>query len=451
MLFLAYQVFTLVMLPVLLCFLVFRKVKNKPIFGSFTQRIGLVPKLKDNSKSIWIHAVSVGEMLSIEYFIDMLQKELGHKNITCYVTTGTLAGKKIAEKNIRADYISFMPYDFLFSMLLAFRRIKPCAIIAVEAETWPNFLMLARYKKIPVYLLNARISTRSYKKLSRLKVIFSKLFSVYTHIFTQSVRDKKLFEQFGISHEKLSVLGNIKAFNVVKKKDALVSSLTGNIRDITTYKQKSPYKILLVGSVHPGELDYYLKLYTKIKREFSHVKIILAPRHFHWKQELQEKIIEAGFSREEYFMWHEHTEEKQNTSQHTLDKLTHDILPKNDIILVCTIGKLFALCSIADIFYLGGTFVPIGGHNLLEPAIWGTPMIIGPHYQNTKVIAAALEASGALKKAHNSNKLFAYTYDMLKKHEAISLMGQKAHEWAQQEAASVTKNIDFLVKKIRNL
>ena len=133
--FIIYQILQVVLTPFFLIYLFIRKLKGKSVFGNFWQRKGFVPKIstkqKFENKIIWIHAVSVGEILSIQNLIDQIKAK--DKNTICYVTTGTPTGKKMAEKNLNADFISFLPFDFLFNMFLAFKRIKPTSIIIIEA------------------------------------------------------------------------------------------------------------------------------------------------------------------------------------------------------------------------------------------------------------------------------------------------------------------------------
>ena len=138
-LFIIYQTLSIVALPFLFVYLVIRKFKNKPIFGSLKERIGWVAKTNKQKNTIWFHAVSVGEILSIQYIIKQIKEK--HNNILCYVTTGTLAGKKVAQQQLTADKISFLPYDFFLPMLIAFIRIRPKTIVFVEGKTDTNYLM----------------------------------------------------------------------------------------------------------------------------------------------------------------------------------------------------------------------------------------------------------------------------------------------------------------------
>jgi 3-deoxy-D-manno-octulosonic-acid transferase len=364
------------------------------VFGNFYERVGIIPKTPTKNV-IWFHAVSVGEVLSIQYLIEKIKRS--SPGTTCYLTVGTLTGKKIAkEKNI-GDIVSFLPYDFLLPMISAFRRIKPNKIIIVEAETWPNFLMLAYWKKIPTYLINARISTRPTQFGTIKKLFLREFYKFFTTIFTQSEQDKKSFESIGVATEKLTVLGNIKTYNVLAKKSAEPQNV----------KQQTP--MLLVGSIHPGELDIYLNLYKKLKVDHPELKMTLAPRHFHWKETLIKKVTETGY--------------------------------KKDITLICELGKLFALYQHASIYFLGGTFVPIGGHNLLEPAAWGTPTIVGPYFFNSKVIAGSLLAQNALKIVENEKALYTTASAFLNNPDKARTVGNNARVWLEQESRSVEKKL----------
>ncbi len=424
--FIIYQILQILLVPFLIVYLIIRKAKKKPVFGSLKQRLGFVKKTKSNKKIIWIHAVSVGEILSIQNLIDQVKEKI--KNISVYVTTGTLTGKKIAQQNLNYDYLSFLPFDFLPTMFLAFKRIKPNTIIIVEAETWPNLLMFSKFFKVPIYLLNARISNRSKPKYHKLKFFFKPLFNIFKLIFVQSKIDKSNFKNLGINSEKLRILGNLKALNVLVKKEKL-----------HPFKPKIKYPTLLVGSLHPGELDIYLNLFEKLKKDFKNLKLILAPRHFHWKKELIEKVEQSKF---DYYLW-------EKEKELSLNNISNNIFKEHDILLVCKLGELFKLYQICNLFFLGGTFVPVGGHNLLEPAVWAKLSIIGSYYQNCKDIADKLEKENCLIKVKNEQELLAQTRRLLNNPETLEKMENQAYSWLVQQASLVQKNLNVLIEELK--
>ncbi|MFA5074748.1 MAG: glycosyltransferase N-terminal domain-containing protein [Candidatus Babeliales bacterium] len=433
LIFLFYQIIQVIILPIIIIYLFVRWIKKKSIFGSFKERIGIVPKTPKSKKIIWLHAVSVGEVLSIQNLIKQIKTEI--PNSFCYITTGTITGKNMAQKNLQfADKISFMPFDFLFPMLFAYKRIKPNAIIIIEAEIWPNFIILSNFFKTPIYLLNARISQRSKKKYFFLKFLFKPLFNIFETIFAQSIQDQKIFIKLGVEKNKINILGNIKALNVLEKKNFLQNNLKNN-------QNFSKFNILLAGSIHEWELDVYLDLFKNLNKYFENLKLILAPRHFDWQNNLEKKVKNFGFK---YFLWDNKT---QINSQNYYQEIKN-ILLNHDILLVCKFGELFNLYQICTIFFLGGTFVSVGGHNLLEPAAWGKISIIGPYYQNCKDNADNLELANALIKVKNSQKLLSNTQNLLENKEKINLMEQNAQNWLMKEANFVRKNLEFLIKQI---
>lgn len=431
-----YQLIQIIILPFLPIYLLIRKIKKKPVFGSLKERLGFAPKVEEKKDVIWLHAVSVGEILSIQNLVNQIKKN--NPNYYCYVTTGTITGKQIAQKTLKADYISFLPYDFLITIFIAFKRIKPKYLIIVEAETWPNLIAIANILKVEIFLINARISKRSKNKYFKLKFIFKEIFNSFKLILTQTEKDKLNFEQLGVKQNKIIVLGNIKTLNVLKKKEKAD-------KQIPHQKKTTKYKILLAGSTHPGELDLYLNLYKKLKTEIPNLKLIIAPRHFHWKKELIKKVQNKKLS---YFLWDDNNSNESFAVDETLNS--------NDLLLVCKLGEMFNLYQFCDIFFLGGTFVPIGGHNLLEPAIWSKPSIIGPHYQNTKEIALALEKEHGIiiikksKEILNIGKeLYLKTkYLLLNENRSIQ-MGNNSSNWLKKESIKVEQSLNKLINLIK--
>ena len=396
--FVTYQIICLLTLPLLPIYLLLRKIKRKPVFGNLTERLGFVPKPSGHLPAIWFHAVSVGEVLSLESIITKIKEK--RPRTICYLTVGTPTGKQIAREKLDCDYVSFLPYDFLPCTWLAYKRIKPQKLIIIEAEIWPNLLMIAHWKRVPLFLLNARVSKRSKKRYFALKRFLVPLLNLFQSIQTQSKHDKKEFELLGVKKEKLAVLGDIKAFNVFEK------------WKVSRRAAKRAAPTLLVGSLHPGELDIYLDLFQALKPKFPNLRMILAPRHFHWKQELIDKVKKSGCD--------------------------------SDITLILTLGQLFDLYQQATIYFLGGTFVPVGGHNLLEPAVWGIPTVIGPHHHNCREATRGLEACDALIRVANKKELLEISEKLLKDKKSLETMGKNASEWLAKQATQIEKKLNEL-------
>lgn len=409
--FICYQFIQIITLPFFSGYLVWRKIKKKSAFGNFFERIGIVPRDTSprGTEIYWFHAVSVGEVISLEHIIGKIKKE--KKNAICYLTVGTTTGKKMACEKLSADYVSFLPFDFLPCMLLAYKRIRPTKIFIVEAELWPNFLMIGKIKNIPMYLINARVSKRSKGRYECFKKFLLPLLRIFKKIYTQSEYDKQEFERLGIKKENIECLGNIKAYNVLKKLSH------GDQQKIPTTPT------LLMGSLHPGELDVYLKMYQQLKIQIPELKMIIAPRHFQWKDELIRKITETGY---DFSVW-------------------ETIRPEyKDILLVCKLGELFSLYAEASVFYLGGTFVPVGGHNLLEPAAWGRATIVGPYHHNCHVDVQELLKENGVLVAKDEDQLIEQTKKLFDDEATRTTLGSNANQWLTRTGMMVEEKLHFL-------
>ncbi len=431
-----YQLLQIICIPFIVFILLFLQAK-KGVIGNLKERLGFVPKATKGHSAIWFHAVSVGEVLSIQELINRIKQEM--PGTLCYLTVGTITGKRMAHTHIKADYISYLPYDFLPAMLLAYLRIKPKALIVIESELWPNLLAIAKLAKVPAYLLNARINPRSLSRIQTFKTIFRTLFNSFTAIFTQTEKDAELFSKLNIPNEKINILGNLKSFNVWVKKTTYLKNLG--------YKPHHPsnMKILLAGSIHPLEDLIYIDLFKTLKNHHPGLKLFLAPRHFSWQETLIHNVKKAEHS---FFVW---------TEQHPLQTIDHvsfsqaleQTLILHDIILVCKLGELFTLYPYADVFFLGGTFVPIGGHNLLEPAVWSIPTVVGPHHQNCADFVKRLKKLNGIITVQTQNDLIAQTNQLLLNQPLREAVGLTSYQLVKQEAQRVQQTLELLLKQLK--
>lgn len=406
------QILALVPLPL---YFLYRKLKGKIVVGNLLHRVGFVPKNETDLPAIWFHACSVGETMAISEIVNELK--LSTKN-PIYFTTSTLSGYNIAKKNINADYFALLPFDFLIPVLVALYRIKSKTLILLEAEFWPNLIYCSYLNDIKIMSLNSRIPEKSASRYLKFKWFLSPLLNLFAHFYTQSNKDTTLFAQLGVENNKLETIGDIKIYSAFKKKNK------------TAKIKKTKHKIILAGSIHEGELDFYLESFAKLKNSHD-LKLILAPRHFAWKDKLIDKIKTLNTN---YFVWDENNA--------TPDLST--IFENNDILLVCKLGELFNLYQIANIYCLGGTFVPVGGHNLLEPAMWGVSSIVGPYNDKCLTTLDPLAKHGGAIVVKNKTELQTKLDELLTHNEFAHKMGAKALEWAEREEIFVAIGVEKL-------
>lgn len=435
-----YQALQLLFLPIFVPYTIIKNIHAQTASSIISEQTGFVTQSDRSKHVIWIHGLSAGEISPMQEFVTTLKKEI--PNSACYITSATEEGKKTAHQQLACDYVSLLPHDDILAMSVAFERINPKAIILLEHEIKPNLIMLAHLKSIPLYVLNAQYTSQTKTNLQDYGLLYQPVLNLADIVFAQSNQDKQAFINAGISEDKIKPIGNIKAFNVLPKQKAAQKNVT---EFITSYQaKKNKPLVMLVGSVHKGEVDHYIKLMQELKPQFPSLKLILAPRYFDWKPELEEKLKQTNYP----YVLMDKPEQCPQDPAAMLSTVT-DLLADHDIISVCLMGKLFYLHAITDLYFLGGTFFPVGGHNLFEPTAWGNPTILGPNYENTKDIADELKALNAVVQVTTEQELIEAAKTLLNNSGSRIEMGQKAGQWLTNEAERVTKNLDVLLSNLK--
>lgn len=332
-------------------------------------------------KTILFYGVSVGEVLAMENLIKKTRETFSDINII--LLTGTKTGQEIAHKKLgeTADFISYFPFDFPFCIENMLKKLQPDAVFVMETELWPNFATIMKKRKIPLFIINGRISDRTYKSYKKLSFFFRPILEKYTAIYTQSAQDNEKLVSIGANPYTTKIMGNLK-FDIKKP-------------DISEFDfEKNPsHKIILAGSTHKSEDEIIIEAFMELKKEIPDIKLIIAPRHPERNESVFELMKKTGLncckrsdnpprpSGERVGV----REQKENPFNH------------NDVILLDTMGELGKFYSICDIAFLGGSFNKTGGHNPLEATIFKKPVISGPNTHNFKDIYSILTNSKAAK------------------------------------------------------
>ena len=324
-------------------------ITGKDKHGLF-QRVGIISKkIFKNREYLWFHAVSAGE---VKASVPVIEKFLDRENIV--VSVGTETGYKMVREHFgnKVD-IFYLPIDFFPFLYRIFNIISPKMLVIVETEIWPQLVTLANSKKVPVLLINGRIPPKDYKNYSRFSFLWRVVFKMYSEILVQSDSEKKAFIDAGASKEKVKVFGNTK-YDVYK--DNKSDKRMDEISKIFSIKDNFK-KIVVIGSTHKGEEEI---LFSNLPKN-SDCIYILAPRHPERAEEVGAVLERFGFSyefRSEEVSW------------------------KKDVIIWDTMGELDILYKFSDFVFVGGSWIPQGGHNFIEPAIWGKPIVVGPYMHN---------------------------------------------------------------------
>ncbi len=325
---------------------------------------------------IWIHALSVGEVMSAVPLVQALSRKHGPGNLI--FTASTQTGVETAEREIAGHVagVQYFPYDLLWSVNRALDRFAPRKVIVVETDIWPNFLWQLQARKIPVYLVNARLSDRSWRGYRRVRWLMSPLLAIFARICVQTESDRRRFRSLGVADEKLKMVGNLKF-------DQTPIHISADDLKRLSRRLALPADrpVWLAGSTHPGEEDIVLQAYRQVRAHGHAPVLIVAPRDPGRAGQVRRMFIRSGVAAATMAQVERHA-------------------PPAPVMVVDRIGILRSLCALADLAFVGGSLVAAGGHNPLEPAAAGRPVLFGPHTDDFRWVCQTLvDAGGAIRVA----------------------------------------------------
>ena len=363
-------------LPLILLRLLWRGSRAPAYRRRWGERFGFVARLAEARPVIWVHAVSVGETIAAAPMIRRLQQQ--YPESTLLVTTMTPTGSEQVTK-IFGDSVEhcYAPYDLPDAIARFLSRTHPALLVIMETELWPNLIHACHRRAIPVVLANARLSAKSaagYAKVGRLaRPMLLKLNTVAA----QTKADGERFTQLGVGPEALEVTGNIK-FDL-----QLDDSLRDKAAGLKKYWQGADGRpVWLVASTHRGEDEIILDAFTQILEQRPEVLLVLVPRHPERFDEVATLCSEAGYRLQR-------RSEDQAGEMSALDNSVQ-------VVLGDTMGELLSFCGASDLSFVGGSLIELGGHNLIEPAAWGVPVLSGPHLFNFTEVSHLLSEAGGL-------------------------------------------------------
>jgi 3-deoxy-D-manno-octulosonic-acid transferase len=398
---------------------------------TFPYRLGLAalpqapvdPSLQSPEKRpVWIHALSVGEVHSAVALVKGLRRTWEQADL--YFSVSTLTGFEVAEKQLKEDVgaLFFFPYDVIFSVKQVVKKINPALVIIVETDIWPNFMKTMERRKIPVVLVNARLSDRSFSHYKRVSFFSKTLFNMFARICVQSGQDASHFKMLGVASEKLFVTGNIKFDQAVKP----VS--TDEKKRLKEWLRIDPRtKVLLAGSTHNGEEVILQKVFSRLKTEFSDFVLIVVPRDPKRARSVSHLFKAAGIDAV------------------PVSALKNSVPGSSpDVMIVDTIGLLGRLYSLADITFVGGSLVACGGHNPLEPAAFSKPILLGPDMSDFRQISRMLLDAGGAIKIKDAESFYHCVSELLGNGEKSRAMGLRAFDVFRENKGALAKTLQAI-------
>lgn len=381
--------------------------------GTRKIKLGLFNNPQLGEKVIMFHAVSVGEVLSLEKLIKKTKEKFSDYKIV--LTTGTKTGQDLANKKYTniTDFITYFPFDIPIAVNNFLSKINPSIVLIAETELWPEFAIQCKRKDIPLIIINGRISDKSYGSYKKLKFFFAPILRLYTKIFTQSSIDNERFISIGTNPKDTEVMKNLK-FDVEKIQS-----------DIDLKKGNN--KILIAGSTHSGENEIIISAYNNLKKIHNNLKLIIAPRHLERVNEIN-KIL-------------------KNYNFNVGFRSNNDTFLDNDIIILDTLGELKKTYAICDIAFIGGSFNSTGGHNPLEATIYNVPTITGPSIKNFRDIYSLLFRANASKLVNNEKEFIQYIDKLLKNNNSLNELKCNCETIFEEQKGA----LNFVIDKIELL
>lgn len=422
-----YNVLLLVYWATLIPMLIYRLIREEGFYQRIKQSIGFLPDdLKEkisNRHAIWVHAASVGEIVAASPIVREMRKT--HPNEVIIVSVVTATGFRMAHQIIKgADGILYFPLDLPYLTDRILTIVKPRAIVLVETEIWPNFLRIAARKNIPVMMMNGRISRRSSSRYRMITFFTRRVLSTIYVFCMQSRIDAQYIIDIGADPNKVIVTGNTKydqTYGIVtdEEKKRYLKELGFN---------ENTYPIMIAGSTHKGENVSVYKAFCNIRNHFPGAKLIIAPRYIHQADLIYDEGVKHGV---------------------TMVKRSDMVAGKQiagpyDGVLLDTIGELGRVYSLGDLIFVGGSLAHIGGHNILEPAAHGKPIVVGPNMFNFVEIFDLLSSRGACVMVRNEEEFIDTCLDILIHPEKAEEMKRHCLEIVEENQGATKKNLDEL-------
>lgn len=392
---------------------IFRSLNNKPAIPLKEKLCeGKLPTFSE--KTIMIHGVSVGEILSLEYLIKTIKNQFSDCKIV--LTVGTAAGNQVARKKYAklVDDVVYFPIDIYKCCEKFLNALKPVAILIAETEIWPNFAACCKEKKIPLFIINGRISDKSYPTYKKFSKAAHLILKNYTGIYCQSELDKGRFISLGSNPKNTELMKNLK-FEIEKQ-----------VCDIDL--KAGSTKVLVAGSTHDGEEAIIAKVYKQLRAKVIDLKLIIAPRHLNRLEEVK-KVL------------------KDENLRFGLRSKGDDLEGTNNVLILDTMGELQKIYSLADIVFIGGSFCNVGGHNPLEATIYSKPVITGPNIRNFIDIYAILQKANAAIVVKDEAMLYPIFEKLISDENCLKTMSKNCEKCIEENKGA----LDFIIGKLKEV
>jgi 3-deoxy-D-manno-octulosonic-acid transferase len=384
------------------------------------QRMGRLPAALnvDGEPSIWIHAVSVGEVLVARALVPELRRR--HPRLRILLSTTTITGQDVARQRVPdLDGLFYFPFDLPSVICRVLDVVRPELFVMMETELWPNLLRECRVRGVRTALVNGRISARSFPRYRLVRGFIRRVLADVDLCCAQGEESKRRLIELGADPAKVVVTGSLKF-------DSLDALAPGRDRVLRYFRVREPRVVFVAASTLRGEEPSVLRAYRRIRSTRHDALLIVAPRHPERFDEVEALCRAEGYR-----------VERRST-------LHADAEPRADVVVLDTLGELAALFQVATVVFVGGSLVNAGGHNILEPAVFGKPILVGPHMQNFAEIAATFLAKGAAVQVQDEAQLETAIVSLLDDPVRRASVGAAARALVEANRGARERTLDAL-------
>ena len=393
------------------------------------QRFGHVEDVQldeDKPVRIWLHASSVGEIQVAKALIPEIKRQLPEASIV--VSTGNRHGMAVAAQLLPEDVPCFFaPLDLIGIVNRTLETIRPTIYVCLETELWPNMIRQTQQHGAKLFLLNGRLSEKSFAGYRKIKGFMSDLLSCFTKISVIQGGDAKRFRALGADPADIRILGNAKYDQATTQTDP---HLAERYRQMLDIHRQQP--VLVTGSTHTGEEAMLIEVFRALQQRLPDLVWVVAPRHLRRLTEIEKLFADEGIAT---MRLRQVQEQGRNT----------------EVVLIDTMGELAGLYSMATYVFCGGSLVERGGHNVLEAAAWGTPVFYGPHMADFSDAKALLEAEGAGFCVRTPQELARQLLYFVEKPEEYAVAGRSALKVAGRQQGSAQKQIALIKEDLHSV
>lgn len=419
-----YEILLILLSPIILGWHAFRAFqRGRP--AAIAQRLGFLPADQlaavSGHEVLWVHAVSVGETMAVKSLLIALRKRYPRSKIVLSNVTET--GRKVAMQLPEIDLCIYFPFDFRFAVRKILKSINPSVVVIAETELWPNFIRETARRGTPLVLANGRISDRSFGRYKKLEWAFRGVLGHFSALCMQTEEDGHRIKSLGAVPTQVHVAGNLKY-------DVPVRCLSAQEMAAMRKEYRIPHlaTVFTAGSTHQGEEETVLDAYKELIKENRDLFLVLAPRHPERAGKVGELLQAAGM---------------KYSLRSSLDCNT-PAMENGEVLLLDTVGELTKMYSFSDVVFVGGSLVPVGGHNLLEPASCGAPVLFGPYMNNFREIRLLVLQNGGGIEVADQNSLAGSLRELLNDERKRKEMGMNGANVLRRNSGSTERHMEII-------